>query len=95
MNPVKTEIILKHYTYKDISDIIMDYTYNKCIVCNNHTTDFLSLYDDNYICSKCVVNGDLIECQHCKKLYVLNLGVQCLICKNLCKLFCNLCKKKD
>jgi len=97
MNSIQeTKMILDEHSYPDVSGLILDYIYDKCVVCKKHTTKFLRLYDDNYICSKCVMVIEVNECQHCKKLYVFHLGADCGICRTkVCRLFCNYCKKSN
>ena len=84
---------LKPHCSKVIEDIIMNYTYPKCIECKKlvELTDTIFTTDDDYLCKECEENGGYNKCSSCSKMYKILTNIFCSSCNNNCVVFCRHC----
>ena len=89
----KTREELRPHCSKDIEDLIMSYTYPKCIECNKlvELNDTTFTVDDEYLCKECEDKGGYNCCSSCSKVYKLSVNMFCSSCNDKCVVFCGHC----
>ncbi len=84
---------LKPFCSKDVEDIIMSYTYPKCIECEKlvEIKDTIYTYNDKYLCIECLGKGEYKLCNSCNKQFKKVDNIFCSSCNDTCVMYCSLC----
>lgn len=81
---------------KHICNIILEYVYHKCCICNELINgNFIIRYDDKFICKKkCYDAVDWKLC-NCGKYYDRLNNIYCNACFGKCRIFCPNCLAEE
>lgn len=94
MNIDKIYKILKsELFYKDIADMIMEYTFDKCDLCQDYEEkESLSKnYNNTHTCPKCLGKNEYKTCNNCNLFYDYNISLYCSSCFDGCRIYCPMC----
>ena len=90
--------ILDNFLYKDVKNIVLDYTYHKCKICKRYIFDeYVNYCRKDIICSDCIQQNGYRLCrkEDCEKYYLLSNNPECYICDSKCKVFCYDCSYQE
>ena len=75
----------------NISDIIIDYTYPRCIECNKQDIILLPAFNNKVICCDCSILDRYRKCGSCDLIFNLSQSDYCRACNRNCLVFCSNC----